>query len=90
MKYGTVLKLAGDQVTYLDPYRFKGVHKAAKAYKFKDKARDGTVHIAVGHNMQKARVLWKRIQEGKLDANAQAAVRREYAREFAEIEKEIT
>lgn len=89
MKYGTATKLANDQITYLDPYRFKGAHNAAKAYKFKDKDRDSTVHIAIGHNMQKARVLWRRIQEGKLDTNAQAAVRREYAKEFAEIEKEM-
>jgi hypothetical protein len=88
MKYGIAKELAREQVIDLDPHRFKGAHRAAKAYKARDRDHDGTVHIAIGHNMQKARVLWRRIQEGKLDAHAKAAVRREYAKEFVIIDKE--
>ena len=87
MKYGLAKQIAHEQVTDLDPYRFKGAHRAAKAYKFKSPDKDSTIHIAVGHNMQKARVLWKRIGEGKLNPHAEAAVRKEYAKEFAIIEK---
>jgi hypothetical protein len=88
MKYGIAKELGKSQVIDLDPNRFKGAHRAAKAYKARDKDHDGTVHIAIGHNMQKARVLWKRIQAGALDAHAIAAVKKEYSREFAIIAKE--